>query len=175
MVDQYLPVMEELDLRVDQLEQVVQSGASEKSLGEIFDLRRDVLRIRRIATKQREVVNRLARQEFPLIAAQVAPYYRNVYDHLVRAADMAESYRELLSSLMETFLTSNSNRLNAIMKALTLVNTIFLPLTFITGVYGMNFEHLPGKGHFWGFWVCVGVMTLIASTMLFLYWRKRWL
>lgn len=76
---------------------------------------------------------------------------------------------------VETFLTTSFNRLNAIRKTLTLFNTIFLPLTFITGIYGMNFENLPGKGQHWGFWVCVGVMAMIAVVMLFLYRRKRWL
>jgi magnesium transporter len=175
LVDHYLPVMEELDDRIDVLEEAVQKDTTGALLHEIFALRRDVMRIRRLAGKQREVLSRLARQEFPQIDAQSAVYYRNVHDHLVRVVDLAESYRELLSSIMETFLTANSNRLNTIMKTLTLVNTIFLPLTFVTGIYGMNFDNLPGKTFHWGFWITIGGMTAIAMVMLFLYRRKRWL
>jgi magnesium transporter len=176
LVDNYVPVMEDLDRRIDALETAVSEGDGKHDVvSAAFPLRAQVTEIRRLASRQRDVVNRIVRQELPLIDSGSALYFRDVYDHLVRVQDQAESYRDLLSSLVEIALARSSNRLNSIMKTLTLLNTIFLPLTFITGIYGMNFDRLPGKGAAWGFWICVGGMATLAIVMLLLYRRKKWL
>jgi len=174
LVDHYLPVMEALDSRIDMLEKELTGPRAEEVITKVFVLRQQVSMIRRLASRQREVLARISRQEFALIDHATALYFRDIYDHLARVADQAESYRELLSSLVEIGLARTSNRLNTIMKTLTLVNTIFLPLTFVTGIYGMNFDALPGKGNPAGFWLTVGGMAVGAATMLFFYRKKGW-
>lgn len=175
LVDHYLPVMDDLDGRIDAMEAAVAGPNAETVITQVFQVRTHVNEIRRLALRQREVLARMARREFSLIDAAAALYFRDIYDHLARVADQAESYREVLSSLVEIALARISNRLNTIMKALTLVNTIFLPLTFLTGVYGMNFDNLPGKSHPYGFWVLAGVMVVGAAVMLTAYRKKKWL
>ncbi len=109
----------------------------------ILQLKRNIMTIRRVAVYQREMLNRLSRGEFSLITPDEMIYYRNVYDHLVRMTDLADSYRDMVSSLLDAYLSVTSNRLNQVMKVLTIISTIFLPLSVITGFFGMNFKFLP--------------------------------
>ena len=175
LVDHYIPVMDDLDKRIDALEAALVQPNTEEVVTRVFALRQHVSEIRRLSSRQREVLARIARGELALIDHATSLYFRDIFDHIVRVADQAETYRELCSSLIEIALARTSNRLNSIMKTLTLFNTIFLPLTFITGIYGMNFETLPGKTAPYGFWILLGSMTLGALLMFLVYRRKRWL
>lgn len=175
LVDHYIPVMDDLDRRIDALEAAISNPDVQEVVTRVFSLRQHVSEIRRLSSRQREVLARIARGELALIDHATSLYFRDIFDHIVRVADQAETYRELCSSLIEIALARTSNRLNSIMKTLTLVNTIFLPLTFVTGVYGMNFDALPGKTAQYGFWITLGAMAVGAMTMLFVYRKKRWL
>jgi magnesium transporter len=140
-----------------------------------MDLKRGVLRLRRISTKQMDVFYRMSRGEFSLIDQNMVPFYRDIYDHLIRVTDLAESYRDLIGGALEAYLSVVSNRLNEIMKVLTIFSAIMLPLTFIAGVYGMNFEHMPELATRYGYFVVWGIMIVVALGMLGFFWRRGWI
>jgi magnesium transporter len=123
-----------------------------------------------------DVILRMSRGEFPeLIPEEMRPFYRDVHDHLTRVVDLAESYRDLVSGSLEAYLSVVSNRMNEIMKVLTIFSAIMLPLTFIAGVYGMNFENMPELRSRYGYFATLGFMAVVAVGMLFLFWRRGWL
>ena len=144
-------------------------------LAEIMDLKRSVLRLRRISTKQMDILMRMSRGEFRLIPEEMRPFYRDVYDHIVRVTDLAESYRDLIGGCLEAYLSVVSNRMNEIMKVLTIFSAIMLPLTFIAGVYGMNFENMPELHSRYGYFGALLVMFVIAVVMLVFFWRRGWI
>ena len=124
---------------------------------------------------QREILLRLSRGEIDEIPADALPFYRDVYDHFLRINDIAESYRDLVTSALEAYLSVQSNRMNEIMKTLTLMSTVMLPLTFIAGVYGMNFKHMPELDWIWGYPMALGVMAAVAGGILWWFRRRGWL
>ena len=177
VVDYYSPVLDDFDDRIDRLEEDIFTlkRPNNEILLQIMDLKRSVLRLRRISGKQMDILHRMSRGEFSLIPEDMRPFYRDVYDHLVRVVDLAENYRDLISGSLEAYLSVVSNRLNEIMKVLTIITTIFVPLTFLAGVYGMNFEWLPEKDVWWAypaFWV---VCLVLAGSMLVWFRRRHWL
>ena len=145
IVDNYTPMLDNLDDAIDRTEDEVFHQPTSDTMMRILQLKRNIMTIRRVAVYQREMLNRLSRGEFPLITTDEMLYYRNVYDHLVRMTDMTDSYRDMVSSLLDAYLSVTSNRLNQVMKVLTIISTIFLPLSVITGFFGMNFTHLPDR------------------------------
>jgi magnesium transporter len=173
MVDNYLPEIEELNDRLDTLEDRVFDGAAANLAKDILNFKKDVASLRRVVQPQRDVVGRLARREFPLIEEQVAYRFRDVYDHLVRLADESMVFQDRITSLLDANLAIVSNQLNSIMKILTIIATVFMPLTFITGLYGMNVD-LPhfGFGGVTMFWLLMGIMATVVAVML-VYFRKR--
>jgi magnesium transporter len=177
IVDYYSPVLDDFDERIDQLEENIfnLSRPNNWVLEEIMDLKRGVLRLRRISAKQREVILRMSRGEFPLIEAQMLPFYRDVHDHIVRVTDLAESYRDLISGSLEAYLSVVSNRMNEIMKVLTIFSAIMLPLTFIAGVYGMNFDNIPELHSRYGYYVVWIIMITVALSMLGYFWKRGWI
>jgi magnesium transporter len=177
IVDYYSPVLDDFDERIDQLEANIfhLNRPNNAVLEEIMDLKRGVLRLRRISAKQREVILRISRGEFPLIDQQTLPFYRDIHDHIVRVTDLAESYRDLISGSLEAYLSVVSNRMNEIMKVLTIFSAIMLPLTFIAGVYGMNFDNIPELHSRYGYYVVWIIMITVAVGMLGLFWKRGWL
>lgn len=177
IVDYYSPVLDDFDERIAKLEEDIftLSRPNKTILEEIMDLKRGVLRLRRITGRQREVILRTSRGEFTLIPAQLLPFYRDIYDHIMRVTDMAESYRDLLSGALDAYMSVVGNRMNEIMKVLTIFSAIMLPLTFIAGVYGMNFEYMPELSKKYGYFVVWGIMITVALLMLGLFWRAGWL
>jgi magnesium transporter len=176
MVDDYVPLLDKLDVAIDDLEREVLAGESGgEVLQRILGLKRQLQQLRRVAIHQKEVLHRLGRGEFDEIPPELLPFVRDVYDHFVRVTDLAESYRDLVSSTFEAHLSVQSNKMNAIMKTLTLVSTMFMPLSFIAGLYGMNFENMPELKTKDGYFVTVAVMVGIALTILLLYRRKKWI
>lgn len=175
IVDQYAMTLDQFDAEMDRLETEVFHSSSRRTLAHILAMKRRLFQLRRITSYQREMVSRLARGEFDLIADVEIAYYRNVYDHLVRASELAESYRDVVTGLLDGYLSMNSNRMNEIMKVLTLFSTFFLPLTFIAGVYGMNFHFMPELEWKYGYLFAWGVMAATAVGMFFYFRRKRWL
>jgi len=155
-------------------DEVFHQPTQETMMG-ILQLKRNITTTRRVAFYQREMLNRLSRGEFALITSDEMAYYRNVYDHLVRMTDLADSYRDQVSGLLDAYLSVTSNKLNAVMKVLTIISTIFLPLSVITGFFGMNFEYLPISKWEHGVLATTGFMLLVAIGMLWVFKRNRWL
>ena len=177
VVDYYSPVLDSFDDRIDHLEDDIFTlrRPNNEILSQIMDLKRSVLRLRRISGKQMDILHRMSRGEFWLIPQDMRPFYRDVYDHLVRVVDLAESYRDLISGSLEAYLSVVSNRLNEIMKVLTIFSAVMLPLTFIAGVYGMNFENMPELHSRYGYYAAWGLMILVAVVMLGFFWRRGWI
>ena len=176
MVDNYRPEIEELEERIDRMEQEAVLGSGDDLVREILDLKRDLSSLRRVVIPQRDVVGRLARREFPVITDEMAYRFRDVYDHLVRLADETIMFQDRVTGILDAHLSKVSNRLNQIMKVLTVASTIFLPMTVLTGMYGMNvpLPHFPG-GDAAQFWWIVGIMIAIAAAMLAVFRTKRWI
>src|SRR5690348_808650 len=177
VVDFYSPVLDDFDERIDKLEDDIFTlrRPNNEILSEIMDLKRSVLRLRRISGKQMDILHRMSRGEFWLIPEDMRPFYRDVYDHLVRVVDLADSYRDLISGSLEAYLSVVSNRLNEIMKVLTIFSAVMLPLTFIAGVYGMNFDNMPELHSRYGYYVVWILMIVIAVAMLYWFWRRGWI
>ena len=177
VVDFYSPVLDDFDERIDQLEDDIFTlkRPNNQILSEVMDLKRSVLRLRRISGKQMDILHRMSRGEFSLITEDMRPFYRDVYDHLVRVVDLAESYRDLISGSLEAYLSVVSNRLNEIMKVLTIFSAIMLPLTFIAGIYGMNFDNMPELHSRYGYFAVWAIMIVVAVAMLLFFWRRGWI
>jgi len=171
LVDGYLPVMDAFDEAADTIEQEAVGDPKNDLLPRVFRLKRAIHRLRRMATHQREVLQRLARGEFDLIPDRAVPFFRDIYDHFVRVVDLSDGYREMLSGALDAHLATVSNRMNAVMKTLTTVSVVMLPLTFVAGVYGMNFDHMPELHWRFGYLWAVGLMAGIVVTMV--WWFRR--
>jgi magnesium transporter len=177
IVDDYLPVMDHFDERLAQLEDNIfkTRRPSNEILEEILGLKRSVLRLRRISSKQLDVLYRMSHGQFQLISGPVLPFYRDIYDHILRVTDLAESYRDLIGGALDAYLSVVSNRMNEIMKVLTIFSAIMLPLTFIAGVYGMNFDNMPELHSRYGYYGAWAAMITVAIFMLIFFWRRGWI
>jgi magnesium transporter len=175
MVDNYRPEVDKLEARLDEIERHVFDSPSQDDVRQILGLKRDVASLRRVVTPQRDVVGRLARREFPQISEGLSYRFRDVFDHLVRLAEEANLYHDRVTSLLDAHLSFTSNRLNQVMKTLTIISTIFLPLTVLTGMFGMNvpFPVFPG-GETAQFWWIVGIMVAIGGLMLWYFNRSKY-
>jgi magnesium transporter len=176
MVDGYRPSVDILEARLEAIERTVFDDPSVNPLREILGLKAEVASLRRIALPERDAVARLARREFSEIPEQMAYRFRDVYDQLVRVADEVAFFQDRVTGLLDAYLSMQSNHLNQVMKVLTLISTIFMPLTVLTGMYGMNvpLPHLPG-GEGAQFWWIVAVILAVALGMLWVFRRMRWL
>ena len=175
IVDQYFAVVEVLGEKIEELQDLVVSDPKPETLHKIHALKRQLLFLRRAVWPLREVTNNLSRSECPFLQESTKVFFRDVYDHVVQIVDTIETLREMVSASLDIYLSSISYRLNAVMKVLTIITTIFMPLTFIVGIYGMNFEHMPELKWEWGYPLVVGVMVMIAIAMLGFFIRKRWI
>jgi magnesium transporter len=175
VVDDYIPLLDGMDEELDDLEREVLADTGKEVLQRVFSVKRKLQQLRRVSIHQKEVLYRLSRGEFDEIPAPLIPFFRDIYDHFVRVTDLAESYRDLIAGTFEAHLSVQSNKMNAIMKTLTLAATVFMPLTFIAGVYGMNFEHMPELKEVWGYPLALAVMLVIALAIMLFYRRKRWI
>ncbi len=174
IIDGFFPVLEEYGEQLELLEDEVVANPSRQTLEHIHRMKRELLSLRRAIWPQRDAINTLIRDESDLISHEVRVYLRDCYDHTVQVLDMVETYREVASSLMDIYLSSVSNKMNEIMKVLTVISSIFIPLTFIAGIYGMNFENMPELKTRFGYFVCLAVMLTVAIVQLTLFWRKGW-
>src|SRR5688572_28703547 len=177
LVDYYSPVLDAFDERIAKLEDDIftLSRANKAILEEIMDLKRGVLRLRRISARQMEVILRTSPGEFGLIPPALLPFYRDIHDHMIRVTDLAESYRDLISGSLDAYMSVVGNRMNEVMKVLTIFSAIMLPLTFIAGVYGMNFENMPELTTRFGYFVVLALMFVVAVGMLLLFWLRGWI
>jgi magnesium transporter len=171
VVDEYMPMLDRISDDITKIEAEVLRRPEPPALRTIFRLRRRLIEFRRISAGMREVMNALIRQQRGVCGDDLDPYFRDVYDHLVRTVDLIESYRELLTGALDIYLSAVANRTNQVMKVLTIYGTVALPLVIITGFFGMNL-HLPWENDPWGIWYASGVMGLSGLLVLF-YMRRK--
>lgn len=180
-IDAFFPLLEAYGEQVENLETQVVEKPSVDQIPRIHDLKRNLLTARRAVWPQREMLNTLIRDESTFIGSQTVVYLRDCYDHTVQLIDMIETYREIASGLIDIHLSSASNRMNEVMKVLTVISTIFIPLTFIVGVYGMNFDpaaskwNMPELGWHYGYPAVLLVMATIAAGLMWAFWQRGWI
>lgn len=172
IVDAYQPIIDRASDRIDEMEDQALANPDPSMLEDVFDLKRLLIQLRRLIANTRDVVGHLLRNEFPLVRQELAPFLRDVYDHLVRNLDLIEIHRDLLTGTTELYLSSVANRTNQVMKVLTVFGTIATPALVITGLYGMNLKHLPfaESPHSWG--IVIGMIILVSVLVLAVL--KRW-
>ncbi|MFA6427509.1 MAG: magnesium/cobalt transporter CorA [Candidatus Magasanikbacteria bacterium] len=175
VVNKYFNVLETFGERIEALEQEVVRSPSNKTLRTIHTLKRDILQVRKSVWPLREVVSILERGETTLLKKSTRIYFRDIYERLIQIIDSLETYRDILSGLLDVYLSSVSNRLNGVMKVLTIITTIFMPLSFLAGLYGMNFTYMPGLHSIWGFPLMVISMSVIFLGMIVYFNKKGWI
>jgi len=175
VVDNYFVLLETLGEKIEEIEDALVLKPTPEHAGAIHRLKRQMIFLRRSVWPLREALNGLHRSESSLVRQETGLFLRDLYDHTVHVIDTVESFRDVLSGMLDIYLTSASNRMNEIMKVLTIIATIFIPLTFLVGVYGMNFEHMPELRWKWGYPLVWLVMICIGVFMLFQFRKKRWL
>lgn len=171
----YFKVLEDLGERIERLEDDLMKKPSSQILNGIYSLKRDILEIRKAVWPLREVVDCLERGDSPLIKKSTLIYLRDIYTRVTQVIDILEIYKDTVSGMLDIYLSSVSNRLNSVMKVLTIITTIFMPLSFLAGLYGMNFHYMPGLSSAWGFWVIVGAMLLVALFMIRYAKKRKWM
>ncbi len=176
VVDNYFSIIETLGNKIEDLETDLFEGNAKEDISiDIQQLKREILKVRRAIFPLREIINRIDKGEHPLIYKRTITYYRDIYDHLIQVSENIDIYREMIWSLMDMYMTTISNRMNEVMKVLTIISTIFIPLTFLAGLYGMNFEYIPELQYRYGYFVLLGVMFIMFLGLLYYFKRKKWL
>ncbi len=175
IVDHYFLILERLGEKIEVLEEELVAHPTTTTLQEIQKFKNQMTYVRRMVWPLREVISCLGRKESTLVKETTEIYLRDVYDHVVQAMDTIEVYREMLSGMLDIYLSSVSNRLNSVMKVLTIIATIFMPLTFIAGIYGMNFKHMPELEWRWGYPAVWLIVVIIGISMMIYFKKKKWL
>jgi magnesium transporter len=175
IVDNYFIILEKIGDQIEFIEERLIINPASDTLNTIHKLKREMLFLRKSVWPLREVISGMERGESSLIKGTTKIYLRDVYDHNVQIIDTIETLRDMLSGMLDIYLTSISNRLNAVMKVLTIIATIFMPLTFLAGIYGMNFKYMPELEWKWGYPLILLIMSTIGISMLFYFLRKKWL
>jgi magnesium transporter len=168
-------VIEAFGERIEAVEEEVVADPDRRTLQAIYTLKRSLVALRRSVWPLRDVVAELERSESPLVREPTLVYLRDVYDHTIEVAETVETYRDAMSGTLDVYLSSQSSRMNEIMKVLTIIATIFIPLTFIAGLYGMNFAYMPELGHPLGYPAALASMTIVAGVMLLYFKKKGWI
>ena len=176
VTDHYFNIIETMGNKIEDLEDNLFNGQSKNEISQqIQDLKREVLKVRRAIFPLREIINRIEKTDNKLILDKTLHYYRDIYDHIIQISENIDIYREMIWSLMDMYMTSISNKMNEVMKVLTIIATIFIPLTFIAGIYGMNFDNIPELHYEYSYFVLWAVMIALFVGMLFYFKRKKWL
>ena len=176
VVDYYFEIIEVLSDKIEDFETEIFAGNVKDNVNfEIQNLKREVLKVRRAIFPLRDVVSRIEKHESTLILKKTKTFYRDIYDHLIQVSENIDIYREMIWSLMDMYMTTISNKMNEVMKVLTIMASIFIPLTFIAGIYGMNFDYIPELKYKYSYFVLWGVMILMFFGMLYYFKRKKWL
>lgn len=175
IVDGYFEVLEILGEKIDEVEESLVTDPSTEILQTIHHFKRQMIYLRKSIWPMREVINSLTRAESALINKSTIVYLRDVYDHTIQVIDTMETYRDTLASMIDIYLSSISNRMNEVMKVLTIIATLFIPLTFVVGVYGMNFKFMPELEWAWGYYAVWAIMAIITGFLLSYFHKKRWI
>lgn len=175
IVDRYMDVLDIANTKVEAIDHQLMKNLSRDTLETVYDIKRDMLDYRRLVSPLKEIVNRLQKEEeTQIIQEGTVIYLKDLYDHIVQVTDTIDTCRETLSSFIDFYMMLNSNAMNEVVQTLTIISTIFIPLTFIAGLYGMNFD-MPEIHWKYGYFVTLGVMALITFLMLVYFKRKKWL
>ena len=175
IVDNYFIILEKFGEKIDFIEEELVTAPTPTTLQTIHDLKREIIILRKSVWPLREVINNLERGESQLIQKSTGIYLKDVYDHTIQVIDTIETYKEMLSGMLDIYLSSVSNKMNEVMKVLTIIATVFIPLTFIAGVYGMNFEYMPELGWKWSYPLVWLIMISMGIVMFFYFKRKKWI
>ena len=175
VVDNYFSVLESLGADIERLEEQVIKQTGQELLRDLHELKREMILLRKAVWPLREVLGQLSRGESSLIHQTTQIYLRDVYDHTIQVIETIETYREMLTSILEIYLTSLSNKLNEIMKVMAMIATLFMPLTLIAGIYGMNFQYMPELAWKWGYPLVIGIMGICVGGMLVFFRKRKWL
>jgi len=175
IVDHYFLILEKMGERIEQFENEVYAEPTPEILQAIHELKREIIYFRKQVWPMREVLNNLQKTESPLVQQTNKVFIRDVYDHTIQVIDTIESFRDIIAGMMDLYLSTVSNRMNEVMKVLTIMATLFIPLTFIAGIYGMNFKFMPELEWKWSYPVLWAVLLVISGCMLFYFRRKKWL
>jgi magnesium transporter len=175
MIDSYFPMMDRIEAKLDEEEEQIFNSPSSRDLQRIFSLRKDIVKLRSIATQQLDVINRIALGEFEVLTPHGLLLARDLYDHLYRLSEKAASFRELTMGLLDAYLSQASNKMNETMKVLTVIATIMLPLGIVVGYYGMNFKFIPGLDHPYGWLYTLIGMGVVITSMLSYFKYRKWL
>ncbi len=175
VVDYYFIVLETFGVSIEEIEEVLIYDPEPEVLQRIYDLKRKTINIRKSIWPMREVINKLQREHSKLISDGLQYYLRDIYDHVFRITDLLENYRDIIFGMLDMYLSSVSNRMNDIMKVLTIISTVFIPLSFLTGFYGMNFHYMPELAIPIAYPILILVMITIFSVMIFFFRRKKWI
>lgn len=176
VTDHYYSIIEKMGDKIEDLEDNLFNGQTQNEISQqIQDLKRELLKVRRAIFPIREIINRIEKTEHKLILDKTLHYYRDIYDHIIQVTENIDIYREMVWSLMDMYMTAISNKMNEVMKVLTIIATIFIPLTFIAGIYGMNFDNIPELHYKYSYFILWIVMILLFIGMLVYFKRKKWL
>ncbi|MEE4312489.1 MAG: magnesium/cobalt transporter CorA [candidate division KSB1 bacterium] len=175
IVDHYFIVLERIGELVEELEEELLNEPTQKTLASIYGLKRKLITMRKVIWPLREVVGNIERDEIQFFESSTYIYLRDVYDHIIQTLDTLETYREMVSGMLDTYLSSVSNKMNQVMKVLTIIATIFIPLTFIAGIYGMNFEYMPELKWHWGYPAVWLIMIFVFIAMIIYFKVKKWI
>jgi magnesium transporter len=175
VIDNYFPKLEILEDRIEELETAVFANPKPELINLIFELRHHVVHLKRIAIQEREVFAAISRGAFPFVNERAQVYFRDIYDHVFRIVETADNHRETLNIILQAYLSTVSNKLNNTMRVLTVIATIMLPLTVITGIYGMNFMYMPELGWRYGYHMTLFGMAVLAVGMLAYFRNRNWL
>ena len=174
IIDSYFSILEVLGEKIEKIEEELVNNPAKRTLTNIYALKREMLYLRKTVWPLREAISRLERGESELVTKSTHLYLRDVYDHTINVLDTIETYREMLSGMIDIYLSSISNRLNETMKYLALISTIFIPMTFIASIYGMNFESIPELHWLHGYWFALGLMFAVGIGFLIYFKKKKW-
>lgn len=175
VVDNYFSILENFGEDMEKVEEELAADPKPEILNVIHSLKRDAIVLRKSVWPLREIISGLQRGESPLIKENTSIYFRDVYDHTIQVVDTIEAFRDMVSGLLDIYLSSLSNRMNEVMKTLTIFAAVFIPLTFIAGVYGMNFKFMPELNWKWGYFTVLGLMATVGISLLVYFKRKKWM
>jgi magnesium transporter len=175
IIDNYFTILENIGEKVENIEQDVISNPKPEILQQIYNLKREMIYLRKSVWPLREVINGLMREESKIIKKSTHIYLRDLYDHTIQVIDTIETFRDMISGMLDIYMSSVSNKMNEVMKVLTIFAAIFIPLTFVAGIYGMNFQNMPELGWQYGYFAALVVMLLVGITLLGFFKHKKWL
>ena len=175
VVDNYFLILEKIAEKIEALEEALTTDPDPRTLQQIHTMKRELIFMRKQIWPMRDMINSILKGAFGLIDESTTIFFKDVYDHCIQVIDAIESYRDVLSGMQDLYLSTISNRMNEVMKVLTIIATVFIPLTFLAGIYGMNFEFMPELGWKWSYFVLWGIMILIFILMVVYFRRKKWL